>query len=107
MISSDRLPPMTVVDLRAEATRACGRSRLRELSAGRGARGGPGLRLVGADGSHCHRRQGSVAPVCTRIRNRDDLGQALVMRETGVFFDEMRDHLNQNRAIAPTRCRPR
>ena len=87
---------MTVADLRAE-TRAYGRSRLRELAL-------DAAREVVLDRGWSAVRMGQIATAIGMSRasvhaefgTKDDLGEALVMRETSVFFDEMRARLNQH-----------
>ena len=92
---------MTAVDLRAE-TRAYGRSRLRELAL-------DAARQVVLDRGWSAVRMGAIAAaigvsrasVHAEFGTKDDLGQALVMRETAVFFDEMRDRLNRHPGDLP------
>ena len=89
---------MTVTDLRAE-TRAYGRSRLRELAldAARDVvleRGWSAVRM----GQIATAIGMSRASVHAEFGTKDDLGEALVMRETAVFFDEMLVRLNQHPA---------
>lgn len=87
---------MTVVDLRAE-TRAYGRSRLRELAL-------DAAREVVLDRGWSAVRMGQIATAIGMSRasvhaefgTKDDLGEALVMRETAIFFEEMRERLNQH-----------
>lgn len=87
---------MTVVDLRAE-TRAYGRSRLRELAL-------DAARDIVLDRGWAAVRMGQIATAIGMSRasvhaefgTKDDLGEALVMRETAVFFEEMRAHLDQH-----------
>ena len=89
---------MTVTDLRAE-TRAYGRSRLRELAL-------DAARDVVLDRGWSAVRMGQIATAIGMSRasvhaefgTKDDLGEALVMRETAVFFDEMLVRLNQHPA---------
>ena len=92
---------MTAVDLRAE-TRAFGRSRLRELAL-------DAAREVVLDRGWSAVRMGAIAAaigvsrasVHAEFGTKDDLGQDLVMRETAVFFDEMRDRLNRHPGDLP------
>ena len=92
---------MTAVDLRAE-TRAFGRSRLRELAL-------DAARQVVLDRGWSAVRMGAIAAaigvsrasVHAEFGTKDDLGQDLVMRETAVFFDEMRDRLNRHPGDLP------
>ena len=92
---------MTAVDLRAE-TRAFGRSRLRELAL-------DAARQVVLDRGWSAVRMGAIATaigvsrasVHAEFGTKDDLGQDLVMRETAVFFDEMRDRLNRHPGDLP------
>ncbi len=92
---------MTAVDLRAE-TRAYGRSRLRELAL-------DAARQVVLDRGWSAVRMGAIATtigvsrasVHAEFGTKDDLGQALVMRETAVFFDEMRERLNRHPGDLP------
>ncbi|HRD10686.1 MAG TPA: TetR family transcriptional regulator [Mycobacterium sp.] len=92
---------MTAVDLRAE-TRAFGRSRLRELAL-------DAAREVVLDRGWSAVRMGAIATaigvsrasVHAEFGTKDDLGQDLVMRETAVFFDEMRDRLNRHPGDLP------
>ena len=92
---------MTAVDLRAE-TRAYGRSRLRELAL-------DAARQVVLDRGWSAVRMGAIATaigvsrasVHAEFGTKDDLGQDLVMRETAVFFDEMRDRLNRHPGDLP------
>lgn len=87
---------MTVADLRAE-TRAYGRSRLRELAL-------DAARDVVLDRGWSAVRMGQIATaigvsrasVHAEFGTKDDLGQALVLRETAVFFEEMLQRLNQH-----------
>lgn len=87
---------MTVADLRAE-TRAYGRSRLRELAL-------DAARDIVLDRGWAAVRMGQIATAIGMSRasvhaefgTKDDLGEALVMRETSVFFEEMRAHLDQH-----------
>lgn len=87
---------MTSVDLRAE-TRAYGRSRLRELAL-------DAARDVVVDRGWSAVRMGAIASAIGMSRasvhaefgTKDDLGQALVMRETAVFFEHMREQLDQH-----------
>ncbi|MGO9158784.1 TetR/AcrR family transcriptional regulator [Mycobacterium sp.] len=80
---------MTVVDLRAE-TRAFGRARLRELAIA-------AARDVTLDRGWAAVRMGAVATTIGISRQtlhaefgtKDELGYALVMRETSTFFDEV------------------
>ena len=89
---------MTITDLRAE-TRAYGRSRLRELAL-------DAARDVVLDRGWSAVRMGQIATAIGMSRasvhaefgTKDDLGEALVMRETAVFFDEMLVRLNQHPA---------
>ena len=92
---------MTAVDLRAE-TRAFGRSRLRELAL-------DAAREVVLDRGWSAVRMGAIATaigvsrasVHAEFGTKDDLGQALVMRETAVFFDQMRERLNRHPGDLP------
>ena len=92
---------MTAVDLRAE-TRAYGRSRLRELAL-------DAAREVVLDRGWSAVRMGAIATaigvsrasVHAEFGTKDDLGQALVMRETAVFFDQMRERLNRHPGDLP------
>lgn len=92
---------MTVVDLRAE-TRAYGRSRLRELAL-------DAAREVVLDRGWSAVRMGAIATAISVSRasvhaefgTKDDLGQALVLRETSVFFDEMRARLDEHPGDLP------
>ena len=92
---------MTAVDLRAE-TRAYGRSRLRELAL-------DAAREVVLDRGWSAVRMGAIATavgvsrasVHAEFGTKDDLGQDLVMRETAVFFDEMRERLNRHPGDLP------
>ena len=92
---------MTAVDLRAE-TRAYGRSRLRELAL-------DAARQVVLDRGWSAVRMGAIATaigvsrasVHAEFGTKDDLGQDLVMRETAVFFDEMRERLNRHPGDLP------
>ncbi len=92
---------MTAVDLRAE-TRAFGRSRLRELAL-------DAAREVVLDRGWSAVRMGAIATaigvsrasVHAEFGTKDDLGQDLVMRETAVFFDEMRERLNRHPGDLP------
>jgi len=92
---------VTAVDLRAE-TRAYGRSRLRELAL-------DAARQVVLDRGWSAVRMGAIATtigvsrasVHAEFGTKDDLGQALVMRETAVFFDEMRERLNRHPGDLP------
>lgn len=94
--SSVRLSPVTVTDLRAE-TRAYGRSRLRELAL-------DAARDVVLDRGWSAVRMGQIATAIGMSRasvhaefgTKDALGEALVMRETAVFFEEMRERLDEN-----------
>ncbi|TXI42108.1 MAG: TetR/AcrR family transcriptional regulator [Mycobacterium sp.] len=93
--------PVTAVDLRAE-TRAYGRSRLRELAL-------DAAREVVLDRGWSAVRMGAIATaigvsrasVHAEFGTKDDLGQDLVMRETAVFFDEMRERLNRHPGDLP------
>ncbi|WP_431233088.1 TetR/AcrR family transcriptional regulator [Mycolicibacterium psychrotolerans] len=92
---------MTTVDLRAES-RAFGRARLRELAldAARGVvldRGWSAVRM----GSIATTIGVSRASMHAEFGTKDDLGQALVMCEAGVFFDEMRNLLMQHPGDLP------
>ena len=81
---------MTVADLRAE-TRAFGRARLRELAL-------DAARDVVLDKGWAAVRMGAIASAVGVSRQslhaefgtKDELGGALVMRETGEFLDELR-----------------
>lgn len=92
---------MTVVDLRAE-TRAYGRSRLRELAL-------DAARQVVLDRGWSAVRMGAIATTISVSRSsvhaefgtKDDLGQALVMREAATFFDEMRNRLMEHPGDLP------
>ena len=80
---------MTVVDLRAE-TRAFGRARLRELAL-------DAARSVVLDRGWAAVRMGAIATAVGISRQslhaefgtKDELGNALVMRETSVFLEEL------------------
>ena len=82
--------------MRAE-TRAYGRSRLRELAL-------DAAREVVLDRGWSAVRMGQIATAIGMSRasvhaefgTKDDLGEALVMRETAVFFEEMRERLDQH-----------
>jgi AcrR family transcriptional regulator len=89
-VSSARLWAMSVVDLRAE-TRAYGRARLRDLAL-------DATRDVVLDRGWAAVRMGAIATMVGISRQslhaefgtKDDLGNALVMRETAQFFEGMR-----------------
>lgn len=92
---------MTAVDLRAE-TRAYGRSRMRELAL-------DAAREVVLERGWSAVRMGAIATaigvsrasVHAEFGTKDDLGEALVMRETSVFFDEMRERMDQHPGDLP------
>jgi AcrR family transcriptional regulator len=92
---------VTAVDLRTE-TRAYGRSRLRELAL-------DAARDVVLDRGWSAVRMGTIATaigvsrasVHAEFGTKDDLGEALVMRETAVFFDEMRERLDEHPGDLP------
>ncbi|MDP7703347.1 MULTISPECIES: TetR family transcriptional regulator [unclassified Mycobacterium] len=92
---------MTVVDLRAE-TRAYGRSRLRELAL-------DAARDVVLDRGWSAVRMGAIATaigvsrasVHAEFGTKDDLGQALVLREVRIFFEEMSNRLAQRPGDLP------
>ena len=94
-ISSDGLSARDSRRPFARETRAYGRSRLRELAWTRHARWSrPGLvKRCGWAPSPLQPSGGQRAPASARgiPGTKDDLGQALVMRETAVFFDDMRE----------------
>jgi AcrR family transcriptional regulator len=85
--------PVTATDLRAE-TRAYGRSRLRALAL-------DAARQVVLDRGWAAVRMGAVAAAVGVSRQslhaefgtKDDLGQALVLREASAFFAELRERL--------------
>lgn len=87
---------MTVVDLRAE-TRAFGRARLREHAL-------DAAREIVLDRGWSAVRMGSVASAIGISRQslhaefgtKDDLGTALVQRETSIFFDGIRELLDRH-----------
>jgi len=87
---------VTAVDLRAE-TRAFGRARLRELAL-------DAARDVVLDRGWSAVRMGSIATAVGISRQslhaefgtKDDLGNALVLREASVFFDGMLERLGNN-----------
>lgn len=87
---------MTVTDLRAE-TRAFGRARLRELAL-------DAAREVVLDRGWSAVRMGSIATAVGISRQslhaefgtKDDLGDALVMREVSIFFDGMLERLDHH-----------
>ncbi|MFM9033180.1 MAG: TetR/AcrR family transcriptional regulator [Mycobacterium sp.] len=89
---------MSVVDLRAE-TRAYGRARLRESAL-------DAAREVVLDKGWAAVRMGAIAAAIGISRQslhaefgtKDDLGNALVMRETAEFFEGMAARLNQHPA---------
>lgn len=89
------------MDLRAE-TRAYGRSRLRELAL-------DAAREVVLDRGWSAVRMGAIATaigvsrasVHAEFGTKDDLGQALVMRETAIFFDEMRERMDRHPGDLP------
>ncbi len=89
-VVSARLWAMSVVDLRAE-TRAYGRARLRDLAL-------DAARDVVLDRGWAAVRMGAIATAVGISRQslhaefgtKDDLGNALVMRETAEFFEGMR-----------------
>jgi len=84
---------VTATDLRAE-TRAYGRSRLRALAL-------DAARQGGLDRGWAAVRMGAVAAAVGVSRQslhaefgtKDDLGQALVLREASAFFAELRERL--------------
>ena len=88
---------MSVVDLRAE-TRAFGRARLRELAL-------DAAREVVLDRGWSAVRMGSIATAVGISRQslhaefgtKDDLGDALVLREVSIFFDGMVGRLEDHR----------
>ena len=89
-------------------TRAFGRSRLRELALDAAREG------VVLDRGWSAVRMGAIAtaipgqpPSVRGFGTKDDLGRDLVIRETAIFFDEMRDRLNRHPGVCPMRCRPR
>jgi len=89
---------VAVADLRAE-TRAFGRARLRELAldAARGVvleRGWAAVRMGEVAAAVGISRQSLHAEFGTK----DDLGQALVMREASAFFDELAERLEAHPA---------
>ncbi|MGO9506683.1 MAG: TetR family transcriptional regulator [Mycobacterium sp.] len=87
---------MSVVDLRAE-TRAYGRARLRELAI-------DAARDVALDRGWAAVRMGAVAAAVGISRQtlhaefgtKEELGNAVVMRETSVFFAEMENRLAEH-----------
>jgi len=87
---------VTIVDLRAE-TRAYGRARLRELAL-------DAAREVVLDRGWSAVRMGSIATAVGISRQslhaefgtKDDLGDALVLREVSIFFDGMVDRLEHH-----------
>ncbi|MGI9123458.1 MAG: TetR/AcrR family transcriptional regulator [Mycobacterium sp.] len=87
---------MSVVDLRAE-TRAYGRARLRELAL-------DAAREVVLDRGWAAVRMGAIATqigisrqsLHSEFGTKDDLGNALVMRETSEFFDGVAAHLAEH-----------
>lgn len=89
---------MAVADLRAE-TREFGRTRLRELAL-------DAAREVALDRGWAAVRMGEVASAVGISRQslhaefgtKDDLGQALVMREASAFFEELADRLDAHPA---------
>ena len=91
-----RLLRVTVTDLRAE-TRAFGRARLRELAL-------DAAREVVLDRGWSAVRMGSIATAVGVSRQslhaefgtKDDLGDALVMREVSIFFDGMLERLERH-----------
>lgn len=95
-VGSARLCFMSVVDLRAE-TRAYGRARLRDLAL-------DATRDVVLDRGWAAVRMGAIATMVGISRQslhaefgtKDDLGNALVMRETAEFFDGMRSLLAEH-----------
>ncbi len=88
---------MSVADLRAE-TRAFGRARLRELAL-------DAAREVVLDRGWSAVRMGSIATAVGISRQslhaefgtKDDLGEALVLREVSIFFDGMLERLEHHR----------
>lgn len=92
-IVSAKLPGMSVVDLRAE-TRAYGRARLRGLAL-------DATREVVLEKGWAAVRMGAIATAIGISRQslhaefgtKDDLGNALVMRETAQFFNGLQDRL--------------
>ena len=92
-----KLNAVSVVDLRAE-TRAFGRARLRELAL-------DAAREVVLDRGWSAVRMGSIAAAVGISRQslhaefgtKDDLGDALVMREVSIFFDGMVERLERHR----------
>ncbi len=91
-----RLRRMSVVDLRAE-TRAYGRARLREVAL-------DAARDVVLDRGWAAVRMGAIATAIGISRQslhaefgtKDDLGNALVMRETAEFFEGMANRLRKH-----------
>ncbi len=87
---------MSVVDLKAE-TRAFGRARLRELAL-------DAARQVALDRGWSAVRMGSIATAIGISRQslhaefgtKDELGNALVLRESSVFFGGVRERLDQH-----------
>mgnify|MGYP003504865887 CR=1 FL=1 len=87
---------MSVVDLRAE-TRAYGRARLRDVAL-------DAARQVVLDRGWAAVRMGAIATqvgisrqtLHAEFGTKDDLGNALVMRETAEFFDGMKDLLAEH-----------
>jgi AcrR family transcriptional regulator len=96
MSRTARLAAVTVADLRAE-TRAFGRARLRELAL-------DAAREVVLDRGWSAVRMGSIATAVGISRQslhaefgtKDDLGDALVMREVSIFFDGMLERLDHH-----------
>jgi AcrR family transcriptional regulator len=96
MSETARLRTVTVADLRAE-TRAFGRARLRELAL-------DAAREVVLDRGWSAVRMGSIATAVGISRQslhaefgtKDDLGDALVMREVSIFFDGMLERLEHH-----------
>lgn len=92
-VVSARLCPMSVVDLRAE-TRAYGRARLRDLAL-------DAARDVVLDRGWAAVRMGAIASevgisrqsLHAEFGTKEELGGALVMRETSEFFAEMQSRL--------------
>lgn len=93
VVVNARLPVMSVVDLRAE-TRAYGRARLREAAL-------DAARDVVLDRGWAAVRMGAIATAIGISRQslhaefgtKDDLGNALVMRETEEFFEGLQTRL--------------
>jgi AcrR family transcriptional regulator len=96
MSRTARLAAVTVADLRAE-TRAFGRARLRELAL-------DAAREVVLDRGWSAVRMGSIATAVGISRQslhaefgtKDDLGDALVMREVSIFFEGMLERLDHH-----------